>query len=107
MLYEQLSEERKELQAKGSLPDWFTTLGWQMFKDKYLYNAFSYRGQIIRIAETAAQYLPNTTVWSQRFFDLMWNGWLAPSTPVLANMGTNRGMPVSCSGSYVPDSIDV
>ena len=106
MLYEELSKERKEQQYIGALPEWFTTLGWQMFKDKYLYQAFSYRGQIIRIAETAAQYMPNSTKWSQRFFEIMWNGWLAPSTPVLANMGTTRGMPVSCSGSYVPDSID-
>lgn len=96
MLYEQLSKERKEQQALDALPEWFTTLGWQMFKDKYLYNALSYRGRLIRIAETAAYYMPKRDVWKQRFFDIMWNGWLAPSTPVLANMGTDRGMPVSC-----------
>lgn len=28
------------------------------------------------------------------------------STPVLANMGTTRGFPVSCSGQYVGDSVD-
>lgn len=107
MLYEQLSEERKKLQAEGSLPEWFTTLGWQMFKDKYLYNALSYKGQLIRIAETAAYYMPSqNSLWAERFFEIMWKGWLAPSTPVLANMGTNRGMPVSCSGGYVADSID-
>ena len=36
----------------------------------------------------------------------MWKGWLSPSTPVLANTGTTRGLPVSCAASYFPDSID-
>jgi hypothetical protein len=37
-IYEKLSKERKELQAKGLLPDWYTTAAWQMFKSKYLYD---------------------------------------------------------------------
>ena len=32
--YEKLSFERKVLQSKGHLPDWYTTPGWQMFKEK-------------------------------------------------------------------------
>ena len=36
----------------------------------------------------------------------MWKGWLSPSTPILSNTGTNRGLPVSCAGVYFPDSID-
>lgn len=108
-IYEQLSAERKALQEAGLVPEWYTTPGFQMFKDKYEYatNGRSVRGQFERIADTAAAHLPvdlqaNGRQW---FFDLLWNGWLSPSTPVLANMGTNRGLPVSCSGGYVEDSI--
>jgi ribonucleoside-diphosphate reductase alpha chain len=49
---------------------------------------------------------PDPQEWKEKFFSIMWKGWLSPSTPVLANTGTNRGLPVSCAGSYVPDSID-
>lgn len=36
-LYEKLSNERKELQQQGLVPEWYSTAGWQMCKSKYLY----------------------------------------------------------------------
>lgn len=108
-IYEQLSEERKALQEQGLVPGWYTSAGYQMFKDKYEYEVHgqSVRGQFKRIAATAAQYLPvsMSELGEQWFFKLLWNGWLSPSTPVLANTGTNRGMSVSCSGGFIDDSI--
>lgn len=110
-IYNKLSEERKELQAKGLVPEWYTTAGFQMFKEKYEYetNGRSVRGQFERIAKTAASYLVGTKYEKEaegKFFELLWKGWMSPSTPVLANMGTSRGLSVSCSGSTVGDSID-
>lgn len=103
--YEKLSEERKKLQAKGDIPPWASTGGWQMFKSKYLYGCNSWREQYERIAKTAASHTEDPDHWEKVFFDLMWKNWLSPSTPILANMGTDRGLPVACSGSYVDDSI--
>lgn len=124
-IYEQLSEERKEGQISGTIPEWFTTSGYQMFKQKYLYQADNPREQFMRIAKTAAKHAPHSKVptdelefidydvagyyqdyWATKFFNELWNGWTACSTPVLANMGTNRGCPVSCAGSVVDDSIE-
>jgi len=106
-LYDKLSQERKELQTQGLVPEWYTTAGWQMFKSKYLYGTDrAVRGQFERIASTAAKHVPMLDEAETKFFDLLWKGWLSPSTPVLANMGTNRGMPVSCSGTIAEDSID-
>lgn len=108
-MFEQLSQERKDLQAKGHLPSWFTTQGWQMFKDKYMYEADAVYGRHKTIAKTLAKYLPTKELsehYEQVFFDLMWSGKLSPATPVLANCGTDRGLTVSCSGQYVDDSID-
>lgn len=107
-LYEQLSKERKDSQAKGDTPPWYTTGGFQMFKSKYLYQASSIREQFGRIACTASRWLPQDEkdLGEQIFFDMLWNGILSPSTPVLANMGTNRGFPISCAGSYTGDSVD-
>lgn len=121
-VYESLSEERKKLQGEGKLPDWYTTGGWQMFKANYLYDADNYYVQIRRIADHMAsfansfmnkdhKYYNRITKnygdnWSDCFYSLMVKGYLAPSTPVLANGGTDRGSPVSCSGAYIGDSID-
>ncbi len=109
--YEQLSRERKELQAKGLVPEWFITGGYQLFKDRYEYdtNGKSVKGQFERIAQTAAKHLSGIGKEQEGyewFFKLLWNGWLSASTPVLSNTGTNRGLPVSCSGNVVEDSID-
>lgn len=103
--YEQLSLERKELQDRGLLPKWITTAAWQLFKEKYMW-ADSYLNQIHAIANTLARHTDNPSKWASRFFDGMWLGWISPSTPILANCGTNRGLVVSCSGGYIEDSID-
>lgn len=102
--YEKLSNERKSLQAAGELPIWFTTAGYQLFKDKYLW-ADTPRAQYEHIAATLASHTDDVQLWKDKFFELLWNGWLSPSTPVLANTGTRRGLPVSCSGGYIGDSI--
>lgn len=107
-LYKALSEERKGLQVEGLVPEWYTTAAYQMFKSKYEYDTKgkSVKGQFSRIAKTAAKHIPMFKEAEDKFFELLWKGWLSPSTPVMANMGTDRGMPVSCSGTVVEDSVD-
>lgn len=105
-VYDRLSEERKKLQAEGLIPEWMTTGGYQLLKEKYLYRVNNPREQYQRIARTLAVHTPDPQEWYEKFFDIMWKGWLSPSTPILANTGTDRGLPVSCAGSYFPDSID-
>jgi ribonucleoside-diphosphate reductase alpha chain len=105
-IYDKLSEERKKLQAEGLMPLHWSTGSWQLFKEKYLYQAANPKEQYQRIANTLALHTPDPAVWKDKFFDIMWKGWLSPSTPILANCGTTRGLPVSCAGSYFPDSID-
>lgn len=104
-VYERLSEERKKLQAQDLAPAFWSTGGYQLFKEKYQYQAANPREQYERIARTLAVHTPDPQKWFTKFFDIMWKGWLSPSTPVLANTGTTRGLPVSCAASYFPDSI--
>jgi ribonucleoside-diphosphate reductase alpha chain len=109
--YKELSRERKELQSKGLVPEWYITPGFQMFKSRYEYQTEgrSVRGQFERIAKTASKHLASIGKEQEgydKFFEMLWKGWLSPSTPVLANMGTSRGMPVSCTANVVHDSID-
>lgn len=104
--YETLSKERKKMQQDGTIPAHWSTASWQLFKEKYLYKADHPKEQYMRIASTLAVHTPEPEVWKDKFFDIMWKGWLSPSTPILSNTGTTRGLPVSCAGSYFPDSID-
>ena len=104
--YDALSKERKRMQEADTLPAHWSTASWQLFKEKYLYQAANPREQYQRIARTLATHTPDPSVWAEKFFDIMWKGWLSPSTPILSNTGTNRGLPVSCAGVYFPDSID-
>lgn len=108
-MFERLSEERKELQAKGYYPEWVTTQGHQMFKQSYKYEDTYMLGRHKTIAKELSQYLPTQELrehYEEVFFDLLWSGKLSPSTPVLANCGTDRGFTVACSGQYIGDSVD-
>lgn len=105
MIYDALSEERKRLQDAGDAPSWWTTGGYQLFKERYQW-AETPREQYETIARTLAKHTGDALKWEPVFFEMMWNGWLSPSTPVLSNTGTNRGLPVSCSGGVTEDSIE-
>lgn len=111
--YEQLSQTRKRLQRENLAPDWYSTASYQLVTEKkYLNTAETPRDMFNRIADRAAEL---TTVkipevygydsWNEAFFDIMWKGWLSPSTPILTNMGNDRGHPISCAGTHIKDSI--
>ncbi len=105
-IFEELSQERKRLQESGELPEWFTTLGWQMFKDKYLYEASTYEEQIDRIVGTLRKHCKTKgEYFSSRWKEMLMDNHAYLATPALANTGTDRGYLVSCSGGYIPNSI--
>jgi ribonucleoside-diphosphate reductase alpha chain len=57
-----------------------------------------------RVATAVARRLGKPSLAS-KFFDYIWRGWLNLATPVLSNTGTDRGLPISCFGIDVADSI--
>lgn len=57
-----------------------------------------------RLSRTAAHYLKDKKLEDQ-FYEILWNGWLIPSTPVMCNMGTTRGLPISCFSGVVGDDM--
>ncbi len=109
--WEALSAERKVLQREGTVPAFMTTAGYAMVKAKYTVSGQTVRARYETIAATAGHLADemypreDQTSWTTHFFEAIWNGWLSPSTPVLANLGTDRGLPVSCEGSYIEDSV--
>tara|TARA_R110000765_G_scaffold419189_1_gene523162 strand:- start:27 stop:1745 length:1719 start_codon:yes stop_codon:yes gene_type:complete len=71
----------------------------------YLFNGESPKEAYMRVAKTVAKrlYKPELT---EKFFEYIWNGWLCLASPVLSNTGTDRGLPISCFGIDVADSIN-
>lgn len=57
-----------------------------------------------RVATTVSKRLQKPELAS-KFFDYIWKGWLNLASPVLSNTGTERGLPISCFGIDVADSI--
>ena len=70
----------------------------------YLVNGESPRDAYTRVAKTVAKRLYKPEM-ADKFFDYIWKGWLCLASPVLSNTGTDRGLPISCFGIDVGDSI--
>lgn len=94
-----------ELKKEGQAPEWLSDEGYKVLCSGYLLEDETPKKAYQRVAKAAAQYLPDSDQYERDFFELIWNNWLCPSTPVMANMGAKRGLPISCFGSYAPDSL--
>ena len=70
----------------------------------YLYNGETPKEAYRRVAKTVAYRLQKPEM-EETFFQYIWKGWLCLASPVLSNTGTERGLPISCFGIDVADSI--
>ena len=70
----------------------------------YLLQGESPRDAYMRVATTVARRLYKPEL-AEKFFEYIWQGWLCLASPVLSNTGTDRGLPISCFGIDVADSI--
>ena len=70
----------------------------------YLLDGETPRDAYYRVAKTVARRLYKPEM-ADKFFDYIWKGWLNLASPVLSNTGTDRGLPISCFGIDVADSI--
>ena len=70
----------------------------------YLVNGESPKDAYWRVSKTVAKRLYKPEL-AEKFFEYIWQGWLCLASPVLSNTGTDRGLPISCFGIDVADSI--
>lgn len=61
--------------------------------------------RIIDIAAKAQEYL-GIEGWADKFTDYMHRGFYSLSSPIWSNFGRDRGLPISCFGSYIPDDME-
>jgi ribonucleoside-diphosphate reductase alpha chain len=95
-----------ELKKAEKAPNWMDEFGLVTLENGYLLENETPRDMYSRVAKAAASYYSDAARWEQKFFDAMWNNWLCPASPILSNMGSNRGLPISCNSIHVGDSLD-
>jgi len=87
------------------VPEWGCTEVYiKTISKGYLLDGETPKDAYWRVATTVARRLSKPEL-SSKFFDYIWRGWLCLATPVLSNTGTERGLPISCFGVDVADSI--
>lgn len=93
-----------EMQTKGEAPSWFSEEGFTTVLAGYLLPNETIKQAYTRCAKSAAKHL-NRPDLEPIFFDLMWTNKLCMSSPCFANLGTDRGLPISCNSIHPGDSI--
>lgn len=62
--------------------------------------------QRVRQIAEAAEAILRIDGFANKFEDYMSKGWYSLSSPIWANFGVQRGLPISCFGSYVCDKLE-
>jgi ribonucleoside-diphosphate reductase alpha chain len=63
--------------------------------------------RVRNIAQAAEKSLGiEDTGWSDKFYDYMSRGFYSLSSPVWANYGTQKGLPISCNGVFIDDDME-
>lgn len=88
-----------------SLPWWYNDESEAVLNRGYLLHGETIHDAIARISEAAAHRL-NRPELQERFADIIYKGWMSCSSPIWSNLGTSRGLPISCFGCNIPDSIE-
>ena len=87
MAFEWLNDESRRFLSRG-----------------YLLEGQTPEQRIREIANKAEEYL-GIEGYADKFYNYMGKGYFSLSSPVWANYGLDRGLPVSCFGSYIEDTI--
>lgn len=84
---------------------WLNEESQNMLNRGYLLKGETVKTAIERIANAAAKRLYKPEL-ADAFIEMIERGWMSLSSPIWANMGTERGLPISCFNVAVPDNIE-
>jgi ribonucleoside-diphosphate reductase alpha chain len=93
---------RHQVRVDKSRDALLTDFGRATLDDRYLLPGETYQDLFARVAS----YYGDSTAHAQRLYDYISKMWFMPSTPVLSNGGTNRGLPISCFLNEASDSLE-
>lgn len=100
---------QQAIQLDHSRNSWFTYFGLENLRDRYFLKDDA--GNILENPQTfyarvATGMARNDLTHAQQLYDMMSKGWFIPATPVLMNIGTKKGLPISCFLNTVPDTLE-
>lgn len=84
---------------------WLNEESTQILSRGYLLENETVQDAVKRVTQAAAKHL-NKPELASEFENLIANGWMSLSSPIWANMGTERGLPISCFNVFIPDTIE-
>ncbi len=91
-----------DVQIDYSRDNLLTDFGMATLRDRYLLPGEGPQDAFARVAKAYA----DNSEHAQRLYDYMSKLWFVPSTPVLANGGATRALPISCFLNEVEDSMN-
>lgn len=102
-------EIQKSIVLDASRNSMFTYFGLENMRDRYFLR--DAQGEICEnpqtfFARVAAGMCRGDRPLAQHLYDIMSKQWFIPATPVLMNIGTKKGLPISCFLNMVPDTLE-
>ena len=94
-------ERGKSVEINAERDNLLTDFGKATLEDRYLMPNETPQDLFARVAS----YFSDDDAHAQRIYDYMSRLWFMPSTPVLSNGGTDRGLPISCFLNESDDSL--
>ena len=99
-----LQADYSNWEAGKQYPEWMDEISLATISKGYLLPGETVKTAYRRVANASASRLKKPEL-ANKFFKCIWNGWIGLASPVISNMGTDRGLPISCFGIDTPDSI--
>lgn len=84
--------------------EWLNDKSRKFLHKGYLSEGETPEGRIWNICE-ASEKINGIEGFAEKLYDYCSRGWVSFSSPIWANFGKERGMPISCFSSYVGDSV--
>ncbi len=91
-----------KVKIERSRDDNLTQFGKETLTDRYLLPGEDFQDLFARVS----MYYSDDSAHAQRLYDYMSKLWFMPSTPILSNGGTDRGLPISCFLNECSDSLN-
>ena len=84
---------------------WLNEDSREFLRNGYLLDGVTAEERVREIAENAEDILDEEG-FADKFYEYMSRGYYSLASPVWSNFGLERGLPISCFGSYIEDSME-
>jgi len=101
-----VKQEFKQVRQQHREPFyWLNEDSKEFLREGYLLEGVTPKERIRQIAENAEEILDEDG-FADKFYNYMSKGFYSLASPVWANFGLDRGLPISCFGSYIEDTME-